>query len=223
MDDDASSTSSDDVASSSEDDEAEDLQDADSARDEDDEALAGTSGITLGQGDFKARRIRDRERRRDERKLEKEERRRTEEAGEERIKVGEVVWVALEIAFHGDGWGKLQHLSSPCAQSSELTIPPSISHSVSSAVPSSFRTTFYTSSPLVTLQTTSHVCPVFRIRRSPCPCTLATTRRIGHLDSLPLDLPSRLHSRERRRSGRGDLDSRIQRIPVQCSRRLRRG
>ncbi|ORY76266.1 hypothetical protein BCR35DRAFT_353423 [Leucosporidium creatinivorum] len=120
--DEPTSSSSDDSSSSSEDDEADDLQDADSACGEDEAALAGTSGITLGQGNFKARRRRDRDRRREERKLEKEEKRRAEEeAGEESIKVGEAVWVALEIAFHGDGWEsaglRVHALSRPLAES----------------------------------------------------------------------------------------------------------
>lgn len=123
MDDDACSSSSSHDDSCSEDDEAEDLQDADSAGVETEEALAGTSGITLGQGDFAARRKRDKERRRDERKVEKDEKRRAEEkAGEERIKVGEVVWVALEIAFHGDGWGKPLQPTSVRSRSPELIV-----------------------------------------------------------------------------------------------------
>jgi hypothetical protein len=71
---------------------------------EDEAEEAGESGITLGLGSSQERRARDRQRR----KAMKEEKRalKEKEDQEERVKVGEDTWVALEIAFHGDGWGE---------------------------------------------------------------------------------------------------------------------
>lgn len=75
--------------------------------------LAGTSGFTLGGSEFRERRSRDRERRWEEelaKKVKSAEEKTSASApsdgGDESVTVGEDVWVALEIAFHGDGWGE---------------------------------------------------------------------------------------------------------------------
>ena len=75
------------------------------------EEFAGESGITLGPEPGTPRRERGQERRRREREREllrarKQKRKEEVREGEEpHVKVGDDIWVALEVAIHGDGWG----------------------------------------------------------------------------------------------------------------------
>ena len=87
-----------------EDDSGEEDEEADSAEEE----FAGASGFTLGSSDYTEMQTRERRRRKERGKARAnaEATKPKAEVGQEKIQVGKDVWVALEIAFHGDGWGE---------------------------------------------------------------------------------------------------------------------